>query len=199
MAKFIALLRGINVSGQKQIKMSALKTLFEDLKFTNVQTYIQSGNVMFDSKVTNLKRLKIKIENRIKETFGFDVEVIVKTPGELRDALKNNPFLKSKKNNDEGIYFTFLSGKPLIDNIKKLTEVDYKPEEYTIKEDVIYLNFPKGYGKSKMNNNFLEKKLKVIATTRNYKTVKTLFEMAKSNKFIRPVLLTLHIKQNNTR
>jgi uncharacterized protein (DUF1697 family) len=181
MAKFIALLKGINVSGQKKIIMSALKTLFEDLKFTNVQTYIQSGNVMFDSKVTNLKRLKIKIENRIKETCGFDVEVIVKTPDELRDALENNPFLKSKKNNDEGIYFTFLSGKPLIDNIKKLTEVDYKPEEYTIKEDVIYLNFPKGYGKSKMNNNFLEKKLKVNATTRNYKTVKALLEIAKSN------------------
>jgi uncharacterized protein (DUF1697 family) len=181
MAKFIALLRGINVSGQKQIKMSALKILFEDLNFTNVQTYIQSGNVMFDSKLTNLKRLKIKIENRIKETFGFDVEVIVKTPDELRDALENNLFLKSKKNDVDGIYFTFLSGKPSIDNIKKLTEVDYTPEEYAIKEDVIYLYFPNGYGKSKMNNNFLEKKLRVNATTRNYKTVKALLEMAKTN------------------
>jgi uncharacterized protein (DUF1697 family) len=179
MRKFIALLRGINVSGQKKIKMSDLKILFEDLSFTNVQTYIQSGNVLFFNDTTNKKSLREKIEKQIKEQFGYTVQVIIKTPGELGHALRNSPFLKDKKKNVERIYFTFLSEKPIVANIIKLKEVDYLPEEYNLDGDTVCLFFPNGYGKAKMNNNFFEKKLNVFATTRNFKTVKTLFTLSK--------------------
>jgi uncharacterized protein (DUF1697 family) len=178
MKKFIALLRGINVSGQKKIKMSALKNLFEELSFNNVQTYIQSGNVLFTSKSINKKAIRTKIENKILEEYGYKVEVILKTPDEFKRAIKSNPFLKDKKKNSERIYFTFLSEKPSSSNIKILKDINYLPEQFIFDNDVIYLFFPNGYGKAKLNNNFFEKKLEVIATTRNYKTVETLYTLS---------------------
>jgi len=181
MEKFVALLRGINVSGQKKIKMSDLKILFGDLSFTNVETYIQSGNVLFSSNSKNNKKIRDKIENKILSQFGFHVKVIIKTPDEISDAFKHNPFLKDKKKDIGKIYFTFLSENPFATNIKKMKEIDYSPEEYILDGNIIYVFFPNGYGRAKMNNNFFEKKLNIFATTRNYKTVKTLFEMSKSN------------------
>lgn len=180
MIKFIALLRGINVSGQKKIRMSDLKSLFEDLDFTNVQTYIQSGNVMFESKTDDIKSLEVKIANGIKQKFGFDVKVIVKTCAELKYILNNNPFLKKQKANTDWVYVTFLSEEPSSISIKNLKEVIYKPEEYFIDSKTIYVLLPNGYGRAKLNNIFFENKLKVFATTRNWKTVNELFELSKS-------------------
>jgi uncharacterized protein (DUF1697 family) len=180
MGKFVALLRGINVSGQKKIKMSGLKVLFEDLSFTNIETYIQSGNVLFNCSTNSKKVIGDKIKRGIASKFGYQVHVIIKTPDELGYALKNNAFLKSKTKDLEKIYFTFLSEVPSQEKIQKLKEVDSSSEKYILDGTTIYLFFPSGYGKAKMNNNFFEKKLNVFATTRNYKTVKTLFEMSKS-------------------
>jgi uncharacterized protein (DUF1697 family) len=179
MEKFIALLRGINVSGQKKIKMPDLKVLFEDLLFTNVQTYIQSGNVLFTGNSSNIKTIRSKIEKKILSKFGFPVNVILKTPAELDYALKINPFLKDKTKDIERIYFTFLSENPSPDNIKKLKEIDYSPEEFSLNDNTIYLFVPNGYGKAKLNNNFFEKKLKLYATTRNYKTVNALLNLSR--------------------
>jgi uncharacterized protein (DUF1697 family) len=181
MAKFIALLRGINVSGQKKIKMTDLKNLFEDLKFTNVETYIQSGNVLFSTKSNNTKSIKSKIEKGIEAQYGYTVRVILKTPDELGTALNKNPFLKNKKKDTGKLYYTFLSEIPSKENLKKLKDIDYSPEEYIIDEDRIYLFFPDGYGEAKMNINLFEKKLCLFATSRNHRTVETLFEMAKSD------------------
>jgi len=180
MAKFIALLRGINVSGQKKIKMIKLKKLFENLKFTDIETYIQSGNVLFSDNSTDRKKIKDKIEKKIEEVFGFKVQVILKTPDELNSTLKMNPFLKNKKKDTGKLYYTFLSEKPSKENLKKLNDIDYSPEEYFIDDDRIYFFFPDGYGKAKININLFEKKLDLFATSRNHRTVETLFEMAKS-------------------
>ena len=178
MEKYIALLRGINVSGQKKIKMTDLRILFEDLSFTNVQTYIQSGNVLFKGKSTNKRTIRTKIENEILNKFGYKVDVILKTPDELKSVIDKNTFLKDKKKNTERIYFMFLSKKPSLSRIQILKEIDYSPEQLIIDSDVIYLYVPNGYSKAKMNNNFFEKKLEVIATTRNYKTVETLYTLS---------------------
>jgi uncharacterized protein (DUF1697 family) len=181
MKKFIALLRGINVSGQKKIKMTDLKKLFEDLNFTNVETYIQSGNVLFSTNSRNPDSVKNKIEKGIEAKYGYKVQVILKTPDELSSALKKNPFHKNKKRDTGKLYYTFLSEKPSKENLKNLKGIDYSPEEYFIDEDRIYLFFPNGYGKAKMNINLFEKKLNLFATSRNHRTVETLFEMAGSN------------------
>lgn len=181
MTKFVALLRGINVSGQKQIKMSELKSLFEDLNFTKVQTYIQSGNVIFESNTNDKISLGGKIEKKIKEKFGFDVKVILKTCAELEYILNNNPFLKKQKTNPDSVYVTFLSEEPSSINVKKLKEVNYNSEEYFIDGKTIYVFLPNSYGKAKLNNNFFESKLKVQTTTRNWKTVNKLVELSKIN------------------
>jgi uncharacterized protein (DUF1697 family) len=177
MNTYIALLRGINVSGQKQIKMTELKALFEELKFSDVQTYIQSGNVIFKSKEDQVNKLESKVAKAIREKFGFDVKIIVKTPKEFEYVLKNNPFIKKKKE-AERLYTTFLSEVPSTEKIKKLKETDYSPEEYTIDGKNIFMFFPDGYGKARLSNNLFENKLKVFATTRNWKTVNTLWKMA---------------------
>lgn len=180
MSKFIALLRGINVSGQKQIKMSELKTLFEEKGFQDVETYIQSGNVILSAKEKSNKKLEDKISSTIKSKFGFDVNAIVVTPEEIGHVIQSNPFLKKKKDTEK-LYVTFLSENPSAENIKKLKAVDYSPEEYFIDKRFIYLFEPTGYGKARLNNNFFENKLKVFGTTRNWKTVNKLFELSKSN------------------
>jgi len=180
MKKFVALLRGINVSGQKQIKMPDLKTLSEDLGFTKVQTYIQSGNVIFSAREKSNKKLEDKISSAIKSKFGFDVQVIVVTPEEIEYVIQNNPFIKKKKDLEK-LYVTFLSENLPAENIKKLNAVDYSPEEYIIDGRYIYLFVPNGYGKAKLNNNLFENKFKVFGTTRNWKTVNKLFELSISN------------------
>ena len=176
MSRLIALLRGINVSGQKKIKMSELKNLFESLEFQDVEAYIQSGNVIFSSKQKSSTKLANKISSEIKTKYNFDVQVIILTPQEIDRALKNNPFVKKKKET-ERLYVTFLSSRPSAERINKLEEISFLPEEYSIKEKAIYLFFPNGSGKAKLNNNFIEKKLNVIGTTRNWKTVNALSEL----------------------
>ena len=176
MKKFIALLRGINVSGQKQIKMSELKSLFEEIGFQTVETYIQSGNVIFASKEKSINKLEKKISVAIKTKFGFDVQIIVITLDEIEYVLKSNPFIKKKKETDK-LYVIFLAMAPSDEGIKKLKTIDYSPEEYFIDGRYIYLFVPNGYGKAKLNNNFVENKLKVFGTTRNLKTIKALLEL----------------------
>ena len=97
MKKFIALLRGINVSGQKKIKMSELQLLFEKMGFQDVETYIQSGNVVFSSKKKSIEKIETKISSGIKNKFSFDIQVVVINPKEIESILKNNPFIKKKR------------------------------------------------------------------------------------------------------
>jgi uncharacterized protein (DUF1697 family) len=101
MTKFIALLRGINVSGQKKIKMSDLKALFEVIELQDVETYIQSGNVIFSSKEKSSEKLEQKISSAIKRKFGFEVHVMILTPEEIEYVLKNNSFIKKRKDSEK--------------------------------------------------------------------------------------------------
>ncbi len=178
--KFIALLRGINVSGQKKIKMTDLKKLFEDVDFTNIQTYIQSGNVIFDSDNPDLKFIKSRIAMKIKSKYGFDVDTIITTNAKLKYVLNHNNFAR-KNAEAEKLYVTFLDEKPDYAAVLKLKNTDYKPEDFIIDNDVIYLYLPNGYGKSKLNNNLFETRLKTRATTRNWKTINALYELSKKD------------------
>ncbi|TCI90753.1 DUF1697 domain-containing protein [Tenacibaculum sp. M341] len=167
---FIVLLRGINVSGKNKLPMQDLRTLLEKLNFEAVQTYIQSGNIILKSEDTKEKVASIIKEAILKE-FGYEVPVLVKTIEEWQSAIENNPF---KNVEEKQQYFTFLSEATSMENI----EVDAKNDEYKIKGDVVYVNAVGGYGKTKLNNNLFEKKLKVSATTRNLKTTLKLLTLA---------------------
>jgi uncharacterized protein (DUF1697 family) len=178
MKKYISILRGINVSGSKMVKMEALRKMYEDLKFKNVKTYIQSGNVLFEDKPTDPKTLEKRISKKIQEEFEFDVPVLVKEKSELETVLKNNPFVNKRKQDITKLHVTFLSEEPNKALIEKIKEKTYDRDEYIITGTTIYLFCPDGYGRTKLNNNFFENKLKVSATTRNWKTVNELVSMA---------------------
>ncbi|MFZ1291554.1 MAG: DUF1697 domain-containing protein [Melioribacteraceae bacterium] len=177
MLTYIALLRGINVSGQKLIKMADLKQFLAELNFENIITYIQSGNIIFKSRISDKHKLEKLISKKINEHYGFEVEVLIKTPNELEYILLNNSFIKQNKDPKRN-YITFLFSKPLNENVEKLSKIDHMPEEYIIDEKNVFFFSPNSYGNAKMNNNYFEKKLKVFATTRNWQTVNKLFELA---------------------
>ncbi len=175
MKTYISMLRGINVSGQKKINMDDLKKLYESLGFENVQTYIQSGNVIFECSNKNIADIKSAIEKKIKQLFDFDVIVFIRTKDEFKNLIENSPFSAQDINN---LYVTFLSDAPV-----KISEEEFKKakapsEEFLISDREIYLLCPDGYGRTKLSNNFFERKLKLCATTRNWKTVNKLFELA---------------------
>jgi uncharacterized protein (DUF1697 family) len=178
MKTYIAILRGINVSGHKMMKMVDLTTMLNGLSFKNIKTYIQSGNVVFQSKETAPAQLQKKIEKKIAETFGFEVPVMVIPVNEIETILKNNPFLKKKTVDVTNLHVTFLNGTYDKKIPIQLAEQKYGNDEFVATTTAIYLYCPDGYGNTKLSNTFWENKLKVVATTRNWKTVNELLKMA---------------------
>lgn len=178
MESYIAILRGINVSGQKKIKMEDLRQLLAGLNFHNIRTYIQSGNVIFEHEKSDPLELAKQIEHKIFDKYGFEVPVIVKTATELEHILHNNPFLKGRKEDESRLHVTFLAEEPGQELLNKIKGTDYKPDEFIISDQAIYLFCPNGYGRTKLTNNFFENKLQVTATTRNWKTVNKLVGIA---------------------
>lgn len=179
MKKYISILRGINVSGQKKIKMADLKSLYEQLGFKNIVTYIQSGNVIFDSSTTNKADLKTKIEAAIEKTYHFHVPVEIRTNRELENIIKNCPFGSVDLEEDgTKVLVTFLSSAPSKAKITDIQQYVVAPEELVVRKNEVYLYCPNGYGRSKLSNTFLEKKLGIDATTRNWKSVHKLYELS---------------------
>ncbi len=179
MQSFISILRGINVSGQKKILMADLKVLYEDLKFKDVKTYIQSGNVIFKSaeKSSNAGLAK-RIEEAIFKKYSFDVPVIIRSEDEMKQIISENPFLKGKNIDEKKLHITFLSEIPSEENAMSIQSMDFFPDRFIIRNKEIYLLIPGSYGETKISNAFFEKKLKIKATTRNWNTVNKLTEMA---------------------
>jgi len=178
MKTYISILRGINVSGHKKILMADLKALFEQIGFENVVTYIQSGNVVFKSKNEfSIKELSSKVETAIFETYQFEVPVLILTPEELKSIVENNPFFKVDGFDSERVYFTFLADKPDNEKVEIVSKLTFFPDEFIIHDKSVYIYCPVSYGKSKLNNNFFENKLKIKATTRNWKTTVQLLEL----------------------
>ncbi|MFT3903723.1 MAG: DUF1697 domain-containing protein [Niabella sp.] len=178
MTTYISILRGINVSGHNMIKMDALKRLCAGLGFRNIVTYIQSGNIIFQSKESDTLKLSATIRSAIDKTFSFDVPVITFTTDEIKNVISLNPFISDGTKDISFYHVTFLSDNPLKENIEKLTSIDTKNDRYEIGDKVVYLYCPDGYGRSKLTNSFWESKLKLTATTRNWKTLNALLDIA---------------------
>ncbi len=173
----VALLRGINVSGQKIIKMETLKKAFESLHYARVTTYIQSGNVVFASAETTTAVLQKQIENKLLKVFGYEVAVIVKTTKEIEKVLQQNPFKKVQTNKGEKLYISFLAAVPAKAAAENLAAVKNDVDEIRLSGSEVYILCRNGYGKSLFSNTFIEKKLAVSATTRNWDTVQKLLSL----------------------
>ena len=179
MITYISLLRGINVGGNKKIKMDSLRDGFSSLGYTNIKTYIQSGNILFCSKEEDKTKLEREISSMIMDKYGFDVPVLVLNSDDLNEVITNNPFANSINHKKEFIHITFISNEVKEINYKEIESKKESEDEYKIINKAIYLYLPKGYGNTKIHNNFFEKLLKTQATTRNWKTCLELFEMSK--------------------
>jgi uncharacterized protein (DUF1697 family) len=181
MTTYISILRGINVSGQKMIRMEALKEAYEKLGFQDVQTYLQSGNVIFRANENETGILEQRITEQVRKEFYFEVPVIVLTTTRLKEIIDINPFISNLELNPSFLHVTFLS-KP---------SADYDPgmilakrsagEEIAFTGDAVYLYCPNGYGRTKLHNQFLETRLKVPTTTRNWRTTNELLKIALEN------------------
>jgi uncharacterized protein (DUF1697 family) len=176
---FAALLRGINLGGHKIVKMDQLRKTFDELGFEDVKTYIQSGNVIFKASAQTPENLAKRIEEKILHQFGFPVPVIVKTADEIGEVICNNPLLKEKGIDLSKLHVTFLSRSPGKGTLRTLDAVPAAPDQFRCSGRAVYLHCPNGYHASKLTNNVLEKLLKVGTTTRNWKTVNKLWEMAR--------------------
>ena len=177
MTTHIALLRGINVSGHNMIKMEALKTTLEAIGFQNVDTYIQSGNVFVDTEEENAAAVGFKIKQEIFKVFGHEVPVVVVNISDLENCFKNNPFLKEKDIDLKKLYVAFVSIELRTDHINDLKMSQVKPDQAHIDGNRIYIKYAVGAGKTRLDQKYIEKKLNVTATIRNWNTVTQLLEM----------------------
>jgi uncharacterized protein (DUF1697 family) len=177
MPTYVAMLRGINLGPHKRVKMEALRKSFESLGLKNVQTYIQSGNVIFKAGKTSPTALHSKIEARIASDFGFSSLTILRSQEELGKVVKANPFLKQAGTRHEKLHVIFLSETPERDVLKQLEGLTKSPDASCCLGQEIYLHLPNGFSQSSMIHNPLERKLLTRATTRNWRSVNNIYQM----------------------
>lgn len=177
MTKHLALLRGINVSGHHLMKMDQLKLMLSNMGFQNVETYIQSGNVFVETEEENASQVGFLIKQEIFKHFGYDVPVIVISKNDLEQCLSQNPFLRDSSVDYSKLYVAFLSKNLPSSAISDLKMSQFKPDEAVIDGHKIFIKYAVGAGKTKLDQKYIEKKLNLVATIRNWNSVKNLLEM----------------------
>ncbi|MFT4661403.1 MAG: hypothetical protein ACI9AT_001030 [Ulvibacter sp.] len=176
MKKYVAILRGINVGGHRKLLMAGLKTHLTKVGLKNVSTYIQSGNVSFES---DLKPNEIEnlITFTIKNKYGYNVPVIVRNHKELLALVNGNPYLNSVGGQIELLYVTFFKSVPEKDKVTAFNELTFDGDEFSLMDQHAYLKYMTKSSNSKLSNNIMESRLKVTCTSRNWKTCLKLLEM----------------------
>ena len=154
--------------------MTALKNIFQAMNFENSTTYIQSGNVVFESSLIDKNVMANLISNQIKKEYDYTVPVIIKTSQEMQFIVQNNPFL-TEEIDTKKLYIVFLYNKPI--DTKSLEIFDIGEDTYQITDDIIYIKYAIGAGKTKLTIALIERKLKITATARNWRTSNKLAEM----------------------
>ncbi len=196
MRTWIALLRGINVSGHKIMPMADLRALFEKLGFTGARTYIQTGNVVFRAEAKGNAKSGAKtvaksgpgddaalatlIEAGIQKKFGFAVPVIVRGLEELAAIVEANPWRKKKLAENERVHISYLDKAPAEEAVEALAAIAGAGDELVVRKTEAYILVRNGYGNTIFSNTLMEKKLKVRSTTRNLETSMKLIALAES-------------------
>jgi uncharacterized protein (DUF1697 family) len=181
----VALLRSVNVGGRNRVPMAELRAMVETLGFEGVQTYVQSGNVVLTG-TGSASSVARTVQEGIAETFGLDVPVIVRSTRQLTRILTTHPFAVAGVD-PKTVHVTFLATAPTANQAKALAKVgtdaerdgSFGDDRFVLDGTEVYLHCPAGYGETKFNNAFFERRAAVVATTRNWKTVTTLATMAR--------------------
>jgi uncharacterized protein (DUF1697 family) len=174
--KLVALLRGINVGGKNILPMKDLVAIFVAAGCTNVQTYIQSGNVIFTASASVSARLPAILTARINKRFGYQVPVILRSANQLGKIIRNNPFLKAGAP-ENTLHVMFLAGLPAPQRVASLDPQRCPGDSFHLSGQEVFLHLPNGAGKSKLTNAWFDSRLATIGTTRNWRTALKLFEL----------------------
>jgi uncharacterized protein (DUF1697 family) len=172
------MLKGINVGGQKQIRMESLRESYEGLGFSRVRSYVQSGNIIFESTDENPSILGKRIEAQIEQVYGYQISVFIRQAYEIQRILAGNPFINDGDADLSTLHVTFLYQSPPEAVSDKLTKPGNISDAFAIGESAIYLYCPNGYGKTRLTNSFFERRLGMPVTTRNWNTVNALYKIA---------------------
>jgi uncharacterized protein (DUF1697 family) len=175
MPTYIALFRGINVGGYHMLPMKELKRVLEKDGCQNVRTYIQSGNVILTSSISDPAKLASRLGAAISKSHGFEPRVMVLSADELQRAANGNPFAAAI-DNPAALHLFFLEANPKSPDLKALEALKTKTEAFALKGAVFYLHTPDGLGRSKLATR-IERSLGVQGTARNWRTVTTLLGM----------------------
>ena len=173
---YLALLRGINVGGKNILPMKDLAEFFIESGCTEVRTFIQSGNVIFRASPSLGSRAADLVAAKIKNRFGHQPPMVLRTDAELEAAITNNPFISADADENH-LHVMFLADKPTPVAVKALDPNRSPPERFLVVGREIYLCLPNGAGKSKLTNAYFDSKLDTISTLRNWRTVTKLNEM----------------------
>ena len=175
---YIALLRGINVGGRNRLPMATLRSLCERLGFSQVRTYIQSGNVLFEASGKS-SRLAQQLTVALQDDLQLELPVVVLEPQELATAVAENPWPELPL---ETISVCFLSKPASEKQIAAIPEINSGSDEWHCQGRFIYLSCPNGFAGTKLTNVFFEKHLEVQSTTRNWRTVTKLIELSEKQR-----------------
>ena len=178
MQTYISILRGINVGGNRIVRMEDLREWYMGLGFKDVQSYIQSGNLVFNSDKQETTELESLISAMILKNCQIEVPLVVLDIDQLKHVVATNPFLLQPVFTLQSLHVTFLSAKPSTEELDRIKAMNHLPDRFLPVDKYIYIHCPNGYGKTRLTNNFFESKLKVTATTRNWRTLNELIRLA---------------------
>jgi uncharacterized protein (DUF1697 family) len=175
----VALLRGINVGGKNKLPMADLAAMFSSAGCAGVETYIQSGNVVFDAPKAIAEAVPGQVERAIAERFGYRIPVVVRTAGELATITRANPFL-TEGADPAVLHVVFLAGAPAASRVAALDPQRSPPDELVVRGREIYLRCPNGIARTRITNAYLDATLATTTTLRNWRTVEKLAELSLS-------------------
>ena len=173
--KYVALLRGINVGGKNKVKMETLREILSVAGFQNVKTYINSGNVIFETAKTDDKKLAKKIEKAIEKEFALKIKVMVRRIEEIESIIKNNPFA-GQFENDKDLHVFFLDEELSVEKRELLLSNNNENEMFAVQNCEIFYLLRISFLDSLIGKDYIGKKLKVSATARNWRTVNKILE-----------------------
>jgi len=173
---YIALLRGINVGGNNKLPMRDLTTIFQQAACTEVRTYIQSGNVLFQAETCLQPGLRLRLQQAIHAHAGFDVPVVLRSAAEMRKALKDNPFVAAGA--DPSLLHVYFLADSAAKQAVAALDYDRSPgDSFVVKGKEIYLHLPQGVARTRLTNVYFDKQLGTVSTMRNWRTVETLVNL----------------------
>jgi uncharacterized protein (DUF1697 family) len=174
--KYAAFLRGVNVGGKNQIKMETLREICAALGFTKVKTYINSGNIIFETAKTDDKKLAERIEKAIEKEFGLNIKTMVRAHSEIEEIVENNPF-DGQFENDKDLHVLFTDEELSAEKRAQLLSQNSEKEMFAVRGREIFYLLHMNFSDSLLGKDFLGKKLKVSATARNWRTVNKILEL----------------------